>query len=133
MTRTNRNSRMPHVLFATLAVLLAFVILVPETSFAGDRRGHYFGWHDTHDQYFARRDTIALGAGDAKNHNAAIHTIDPWPWYAKNDRLQFDGQRMELGITRYQANESIEPRGMESEAFSPGGGGQGGEGTLSPR
>lgn len=97
----------------TLAALATGLLLVPDIASAGG---------EGHGQYLARRDTIALGAGDAKDSNSAIHTIDPWPSYSRNDRLKFDGQRMWLGITRYQRNESIEPRGLATQDISEGGG-----------
>lgn len=62
-------------------------------------------------RYMARRDTITPGAGDAAAHNAAIHTIDPWPRHSRNTHLTADGKRMMVGIKRYQANESIDPAG----------------------
>lgn len=100
------------------AALLTCIIVIPAPGVAGDVG---------HGQYLANRDTIALGAGDAMHHNRAIHTIDPWPRYSKDDKLKFDGQRMWLGITRYKANDSIEPEGMETQSVSKsrlGGGGK---------
>ena len=63
-------------------------------------------------QYLGRRDAITFAAGDAVAHNKAVHTIDPWPHYAKNTRQLTNGKRMMIGIGRYQANESIEPQGL---------------------
>ena len=90
------------------AALLTCIIVMPATGFAGDGHG----------QYLARRDTIAPGAGDAMYTNRAIHTIDPWPRYARDTKLEFDGQRMSLGITRYQENKSIEPVGLTTQSVS---------------
>ncbi len=95
---------------------MALIILMPVDGFAGDG----FARSEGHDQYFARRDSIALGLGTAMHSNTVFHTIAPWPWYSKNDRLQFDGQRMMLGITRYQANESFEPSGLSTQDVSAG-------------
>ena len=108
MCHSNRSSgiRVDH--FVGWAALLACIILMPATGYAGDGHG----------QYLPRRDTIALGAGDAMNSNRAIHTIDPWPHYAKDHKLEFDGQRMWLGIIRYQANKSIEPVGLTTQSVS---------------
>lgn len=64
--------------------------------------------------YLSRRDTIRLGAGDAMAHNRAVHTIDPWPAYAKDTRIDADGKRMLLAVDRYQNNQSIEPTGIET-------------------
>lgn len=96
------------------AALMALIILMPVDGFAGDG----FARSEGHDQYFARRDSIALGLGNAVHSNRVIHTIDPWPSYSKNDKLKFDGQRMSLGITRYKANESIEPEGLQTQDIS---------------
>ncbi|MCG8561369.1 MAG: hypothetical protein MI824_16340 [Hyphomicrobiales bacterium] len=63
-------------------------------------------------QYLGRRDTVTFAAGDAIAHNKAIHTVDPWPHYAKDTRHRTDGKRMMIGIGRYQANQSIEPQGL---------------------
>lgn len=65
-------------------------------------------------QYFSRRDTIRLGAGDAAAHNRAVHTIDPWPVHSKNTDIPVSGKRMMVGIERYQRNESIEPEGNDT-------------------
>ena len=73
--------------------------------------------------YWDRRDTIMLGAGDAKAHNRAVHTIDPWPVYAKDTDLPADGKRMMVGIKRYQENQSLEPVGANTaESFEEIGG-----------
>jgi len=101
-----------------VVAFMASIILIPVDGFAGDG----FARSEGHDQYFARRDSIALGLGNAMHSNRVIHTIDPWPWYSKNDRLQFDGQRMELGLRRYQANESIEPTGLTTSDIVSGSG-----------
>lgn len=59
-------------------------------------------------RYMVRSNTITPGAGDAAAHNAAVHTIDPWPRHARNTDVPADGKRMMVGIKRYQANESAE-------------------------
>ena len=120
MGLSNRESRLPYNLSVMAGALLASIILMPTDSFAWSER--YFSHGDGHDQYFARRDSIALGLGDAMHSNRAIHTIDPWPRHAKDDKLKFDGQRMNLAIERYQANESIEPVGMTTQDVMAGGG-----------
>ncbi len=48
---------------------------------------------DLFSQYFERGITITPGAGNAKDANAAIHTIDPWPPYAGYTRIPGDGRR----------------------------------------
>lgn len=48
---------------------------------------------DPFSDYLQRSDTILLGAGNANNANAAIHTITPWPPYVGNTRIRIDGRR----------------------------------------
>lgn len=51
-------------------------------------------------EYFQRGLTIAPEGGNAKDANAAIHTIDPWPPYASHTRIPDDGRRAVNGIER---------------------------------
>ena len=75
-----------------------------------------------------RSDTITLGAGDAVAHNLAVQTIDPWPPWARNDRINMEGNRAALAIKRYQENKTIPLRTLETSSISVGGGGGGGGG-----
>jgi hypothetical protein len=68
------------------------------------------------EEYLARRDSITPGVGNAVAHNRAVHTIDPWPRYVGNDRINIDGRRIQLGMRRYQANKSIPPRGISTSS-----------------
>lgn len=43
-----------------------------------------------------------FAAGNAKSFNSALHTIDPWPRYAGNRHLTFNGERMAGAIGRYR-------------------------------
>jgi len=70
------------------------------------------GWAD--EEYLARRDSITVGLGNSVAHNRAVHTIDPWPRYVGNDKINIDGRRIQLGMRRYQANKSIPPRGFST-------------------
>lgn len=75
--------------------------------------------------YWAQRNSITLGAGDAPAHNRAVQTIDPWPVYAKNTDLPADGKRMMVGIKRYQENKSLEPEPTDTtERFANDGAGK---------
>src|SRR5215813_8684314 len=69
------------------------------------------------EEYLARRDSITPGVGNAAAHNRAVHTIDPWPRYVGNDRINIDGRRIQLGMRRYQANKSIPPRGVSTSSM----------------
>ena len=68
------------------------------------------------EEYLARRDSITPGVGNAVAHNRAVHTINPWPRYVGNDRINVDGRRIQLGMRRYQANKSIPPRGVSTSS-----------------
>jgi hypothetical protein len=58
------------------------------------------------DQYFVRSDSITTDAGNAKEVNSAIQTIDPWPRYSGNRRIRTDAARMTGAIQRYRANQA---------------------------
>lgn len=104
LSRTRARSRL----------LIVGGLVLATTSTAGCREG----------QYLARRDSVTYSAGEAMAHNRAIHTVDPWPRYAKDTRHRTDGKRMMIGIGRYQANESINPEGLATnDPFADAGGG----------
>jgi hypothetical protein len=68
------------------------------------------------EEYLARRDSVTAGLGNSVAHNRAVHTIDPWPRYVGNDKINIDGRRIQLGMRRYQANKSIPPRGFSTSS-----------------
>jgi hypothetical protein len=53
-------------------------------------------------RYFQRIDTISVTSGDARDVNAVIHIIDPWPRYVRNRRIPANGERMVGAIGRYR-------------------------------
>jgi hypothetical protein len=59
---------------------------------------------DFFSEYFERSVTIAPSAGNAKDANAAIHTIDPWPPYVGNTRIPGDGRGAVNSIERMYGN-----------------------------
>src|SRR5215472_2813758 len=66
--------------------------------------------------YAQRTQTITLSAGNAKEANAAIQVIDPWPRYVYDTHIPGDGRRMADAVSRYedvsklkQAPKPIEP------------------------
>jgi hypothetical protein len=84
------------------------------------------------DEYSQRIETVTPWAGDAKNTNAAIHTIDPWPSYAGNRRIPGNGERMSGAVERYRdvsklprAPKPIAPLYDVQGGVSSGGGGAG--------
>jgi len=73
-------------------------------------------------QYIERSDTITLGAGNAKDVNAATHVIDPWPPYVGNRYFPTDGQRMSDAVERYR---DVSKLGQAPSPLSPVSGGGG--------
>jgi hypothetical protein len=53
-------------------------------------------------EYAQRSEKITLSAGNAKEANAQIHTIDPWPRYVGDKRIPASGQRMAGAVERYR-------------------------------
>ena len=50
------------------------------------------------------RDTVSFAAGDAVAVNKITQMIDPWPPYAGNRNIAFDGERMQAAAERYRTN-----------------------------
>ena len=74
------------------------------------------------DVYFDRRDTVALGAGDAIAANAVVQTVDPWPAQSANTNIAANGQRMQSAIEHYRTNTGVppvDPIQMETANTSP--------------
>ena len=63
-------------------------------------------------EYLDRRDTIALGAGNAVATDKVTHMVDPWPRASANRDIAFNGNKMESAIERYRTNKVIQPRGI---------------------
>ncbi len=88
------------------------------------------------DDYRARRDSVTRQLGNSVAHNIAVQTDDPWPRTVSDSRIHIDGKRLLVGAKRYQANKSIPPSGMSTQAISAGkpngGGGGAGAGGEAP-
>jgi hypothetical protein len=61
------------------------------------------------DIYYDRRESIAVGAGDAIETNKVTQVVDPWPPYVNNRNFAFNGQRMQAAHERYRHNKVITP------------------------
>ena len=61
------------------------------------------------DIYFDRRETIALGAGDAVAANQVEQMIDPWPPHSSNKNLTFSGERMQRAVECYRIDKVTQP------------------------
>ena len=51
-------------------------------------------------EYFQRDIRITPDGGNANDVNAAIHTIDPWPRYARHTRIPGNGQESVDAVQR---------------------------------
>ena len=61
------------------------------------------------DIYFDRRETIALGAGDAVAANQVEQMVDPWPPNSNNKNLTFNGERMQRAVECYRIDKVTQP------------------------
>ena len=61
------------------------------------------------DVYFERRESIALGAGDAVAANQVEQMVDPWPPYSSNKNLTFNGERMQRAVECYRIDKVTQP------------------------
>ncbi|MBR1179807.1 hypothetical protein JQ617_37975 [Bradyrhizobium sp. KB893862 SZCCT0404] len=77
--------------------------------------------HDEVDRYFQRSDTITMSAGNAKEVNAATHTIHPWARYVADRRIPSDGRRVGAAVTRYSTTtrpvDQLPDMGQATEAM----------------
>jgi hypothetical protein len=64
--------------------------------------------------YLDRRDAISLTAGDAIATNIATQMVDPWPAYAGERDIAYNGQRTQAAVERYRNNKVIAPRGISA-------------------
>jgi ABC-type uncharacterized transport system auxiliary subunit len=60
-------------------------------------------------QYVQRTDKVTVSAGNAKDANAAIHIIDPWPRASADRRIPANGERMAGAHERYRNVEKVVP------------------------
>lgn len=77
-------------------VSLSLLAMQSEALAGGDLFDDLFG------PYLDRRDTVTPGAGNAKDTNAAVHVIDPWPPRVNARNFPSDGKRAVDVIRRYR-------------------------------
>ena len=70
------------------------------------------------DIYYDRRESISPGAGDSVMANRVVHTIDPWPANVGNQKIAFDGQRIQAAQERYRQNKVIPPVSISTSSAS---------------
>ena len=58
--------------------------------------------NDELERYVQRKDNVTLGAGDAKDVNAATHMDHPWPRGVGDRRIVMEGSRAVPVIERYR-------------------------------
>lgn len=116
----------------SLAIVLVAFATMPSTP-------HAQAFDDPFNDYLQRSDTILLGAGNANDTNAAIHTITPWPPYAFRTQIPGDGRRSVDSIERmYRTPDPFARQGTAArvgaggQAAEPGAGGGLGNAPPSP-
>ena len=70
------------------------------------------------DIYYDRRETIALGGGDAVAANEVEQMVDPWPPYSNNKNLTFNGERMQRAIESYRVDKVTQPADLDPSTNS---------------
>ena len=65
------------------------------------------------DIYFDRRETIALGGGDAVAANQVEQMVDPWPPHSSNKNLTFNGERMQRAVECYRIDKVTQPGDLD--------------------
>jgi hypothetical protein len=84
---------------------------------------------DPFNDYLQRSDTILLGAGNASDTNAAIHTITPWPPNAFHTRIPAEGRNAVDSVERmYRTPNPFDRQGSGARAGAPGPAGEPGTG-----
>lgn len=89
--------------------MIRFVFILPVLAAVGGCAAEQV--YDPHG-YLDRRDTIELSAGDANASNIAMQMVDPWPRYAGNKNIAFNGQRMQAAVERYRNNQVTPPQSI---------------------
>jgi hypothetical protein len=70
------------------------------------------------DVYFDRRDTIALGGGDAVASNQVAQMVDPWPAHSNDKNLTFNGERMQRAVQCYRIDKVTPPVDLDPSTDS---------------
>ncbi len=65
------------------------------------------------DLFLDRRDTIALGGGDAVAADKVTQIVDPWPAYSGDKNIAYNGQRMQSAVERYRTGKVTPPADPE--------------------
>lgn len=90
------------------AKLVAPAALALASLLGGCTNGNIYDPHG----YLSRSDAIDMSAGDANASNIAVQMVDPWPSYAGNKNIAYNGQRMQTAVERYRFDRVIPPQGM---------------------
>ena len=104
------------------ALVLTALVAVPAGAW-----GQEYVWDTPWSEYGQRTDSVTIGAGNAKEANSAIHTIDPSPRSSRNRNIPASGERMSRAIRRYQDVTKLQ----DAAPMIGGGGSVGGSGSSS--
>jgi len=66
-------------------------------------------------QYLNHDEGVTLSAGDAVAYNKAVQMIDPWPRHAERTHISGSGQRLLVGMKKYQENKGTAPEKADTQ------------------
>ncbi len=105
--------------YPAIALVAATLLSVPSAQ----------AFDDPFNDYLQRSDSILLGAGNASDTNAAIHTITPWPPNAFHTRIPADGRNAVDSVERmYRTPNPFDRQGSGARAAGAGPSGEPGTG-----
>jgi hypothetical protein len=67
-------------------------------------------------EYLDRRDALSVQSGNAVQTNKVAQMVDPWPPYAGNRNIAFNGSVMGSAVERYRTGRAILPVGNNTSA-----------------
>lgn len=67
-------------------------------------------------EYVARRDAISAYGGNAANTNEVVQMVDPWPPYAADRNIAYNGTVMQSAVERYRLGRVTPPVGTGTAA-----------------
>lgn len=81
--------------------------------------------HDEFSNYTQRKDTLTLGAGDAKAQNMTTHANSYWPRYVGDRNLEQHGERAAKAVECYRGGpQAKQPVTTSQTNVTPTGGAQ---------
>lgn len=100
-----------------MAKIIGLAALAVVIGSAGARAQDY-PFLDELTRYAERIDTLSVTSGDARDVNAAIQTVDPWPPTSRDRRIPANGERMVGAVDRYRNSGKAGPPPIQNFLFT---------------